>query len=206
MRPRWSDFDELPIPEHRLPHPPASSAPVLRDIRLWTAEQSGRVGEVLASSAVTQLIVRLRHADGKGWYSAPKRLVFGGGELAALPLPVDDDDRPRAEGAAEEDDEGPAAWARAPSAMHLLLKLGDMELVTVKVRPLDARMAASLDARSVACSESVGLSGRWAVDMWVGKAYEVDTWGGSSELVEREFVFPLNKRERIGDVLHRIKR
>jgi hypothetical protein len=40
----------------------------------------------------------------------------------------------------------------------------------------------------------------------MGQAYEVDTWGGSSELVEREFIFPLNKRERIGDVLHRIKR
>lgn len=149
VRPRWSDFDELPIPEHRLPHPPVSSAPVLRDIRLWT-EQKGRVGEVLASSAVTQLIVRLRHADGKGWYSAPKRLVFGG-ELAALPSPVDDDDRARAEEAeaAEDDDEGPAAWARAPSAkMHLLLKLGDLELVTVKVRAPDARMATSRDARS----------------------------------------------------------
>jgi len=152
----------------------------LSDIRLFLASSqmnpdSPPPVEVLRGAAVTQIKFHLP-ADDKGWFTTPKRLVFGDRELMDNLEEQEDDEIRTSSGQKwgdlddEDEDEEPDLFAEMPTEdprgfMNLLVKLCDIEAITVK-------------------------------------ATEV-TWNGSS--VEREFCVPLDRRLCVGDVVQRIK-
>lgn len=155
----------------------------LSDIRLFLAstqinlDHSTPAVEVLRGAAVTQIKFQLP-ADGKGWFSTPKRLVFGEQDLKDnLEEPEDDeiqtscgqkwadlDDEDEEEEQADLFGEMPTEDPRG--FMHLLVRICDIETITVK-------------------------------------AMEVSSWNGSA--VEREFCVPLDRRLCVEDVVQRIK-
>jgi hypothetical protein len=157
------------------------------DIRLFLAssqvnrDASTPSVEVLRGAAVTQIKFHVP-SDGKGWFTTPKRLVFGEHDLKDS-LAETDDDEIRTSGNTkskwadldeeeeqEEEEVQVDHFTEMPTAdprgfMHLLLRIGDIETITVK-------------------------------------ASEV-SWNGSS--VERDFCVPLDRRLCVGDVVQRIK-
>eukprot|EP00976_Prorocentrum_cordatum_P063979 1177295-Prorocentrum_minimum.AAC.1 len=153
----------------------------LSDIRLFLAnsqmnlESSPPAVEVLRGAAVTQIKFHLS-TDGKGWFSTPKRLVFGERDLKDNLEEQEDDDIRTSSGQKwadlddDEDEEEEVLFNEMPTEdprgfLNLLVRICDIETITVK-------------------------------------ATEV-SWNGSS--VEREFCVPLDRRLCVEDVVQRIK-
>jgi len=161
---------------------PTGQLPGNSDIRLFLAStnmlEASPAVEVLRGSAVTQIKLHLPTDAGKGWFSTPKRLVFGERDLEDN-FGEEEEDEISTKGNGgrnwadldeeeEEDDdfiEEEVSQEEHRSLLHLLVKLCDIETITVK-------------------------------------ATEV-SWNDTC--VEREFCIPLNRRQRVGDVVQRIK-
>jgi hypothetical protein len=163
---------------------PTGQLPGNSDIRLFLAStnmlEASPAVEVLRGSAVTQIKLHLPTDAGKGWFSTPKRLVFGERDLEDN-FGEEEEDEISTNGNGgrnwadldeeeeEEDDdfiEEEVSQEEHRSLLHLLVKLCDIETITVK-------------------------------------ATEV-SWNDTC--VEREFCIPLNRRQCVGDVVQRIKR